>query len=72
MVWEETVKGADPVHGHVAIVERVERLDDGRLRVWYTDNRNQDAANPSHRDIRPGEAGISFIYDKRPGSTPAM
>lgn len=72
MVWEKTVKGADPTYGHVAIVERVERLDDGRLRVWYTDNRNQDAANPSHRDIRPGEAGISFIYDKHPGSTPTI
>ena len=70
MVWETTVKGANSTYGHVAIVEKVERLDDGRVKIWYTDNHNTDSANPTSRTITPGSESISFIYDKQPESTP--
>ena len=69
MVWEKTVKGADSTYGHVAIVEKVDKLDDGSLKVWYTDNHNTDPAHPEWRIIEPGAEDISFIYEKLPEST---
>jgi surface antigen len=69
MVMEAGVKGADATRGHVAIIERVERQGDGSYKIWYTDNGNNDVANPSTRTIVPGEEEISFIYDKMPAST---
>ena len=69
MVWEKTVKGADSTYGHVAVVEKVERLDDGSFNVWYTDNHHTNPANPASRIIAPGTEGISFIYEKIPEPT---
>ncbi|RLC73463.1 MAG: hypothetical protein DRJ03_26450 [Chloroflexi bacterium] len=67
MVMEPNVKGADATNGHVAIVESVEKLSDGSLKVWYTDNGNP--TQPTWRIIEPGVEEISFIYDKPPEST---
>jgi WXG100 family type VII secretion target len=69
MVMEAGVKGAHVDYGHVAIVESVETLSDGKLRVWYTDNHNMDPANPASRIVDPGTENISFIYDTLPDST---
>jgi WXG100 family type VII secretion target len=71
MVWETTVKGANSTYGHVAIVERVEKLDDGSFTVFYTDNGNMDPAYPASRVIKPGTEDISFIYGKLPESASA-
>jgi len=66
MVWEPKIHGGDETCGHVSIVERVETLPNGNYRVYYTDNGNHDAQNPSHVEITPGESGVSFIYGERP------
>lgn len=69
MVWEPAVRGAHDVHGHVSIVEKVETMPDGSIKVFYTDNGNNDSTHPSTIVMQPGESGISFIYGKLNTST---
>jgi len=69
MVWEPGVKGGHAEHGHVSVVQRVETRPDGNYKVYYTDNRNHNVQAPSSVVVKPGENGVSFIYDKTPQST---
>jgi WXG100 family type VII secretion target len=66
MVWQPDVHGGDDEYGHVSVVQRVETLDNGQLRVYYTDNNNHNVSAPSHVDITVGEEGVGFIYDALP------
>ncbi|KAA3661737.1 MAG: CHAP domain-containing protein [Chloroflexi bacterium] len=76
MVYEPGVKGAHNEFGHVAFVEKVEPMSDGQYKVTFTDNNHPDpklceeygvpyqkASWPNYQVIRPGETGISYIYD---------
>jgi hypothetical protein len=66
MVWQPGVHDAHATLGHVSVVQRVETLDNGQLRVYYTDNNNHNVSAPSHVDITVGEEGVGFIYDALP------
>lgn len=65
MVWQPGVHGADERFGHVSFVERVVPLDDGRFKVYYTDNDFRDPSLPSSAIIDPEQVGVDFIYDKK-------
>jgi len=66
MVWEKGASAdgyiGDAERGHVAFVTGVQPNSDGSFDVSFTDNGNQ--STPVIKTVRPGDAGISFIYDK--------
>lgn len=79
MVFEPGVKGSHAQYGHVAFVEKVEPMPNGEYKVTFSDNHHPDpelckeygvpdqkADWPNYHMIKPGEAGISFIYDQKP------
>ena len=65
MVWQPGVFGAHAEFGHVSYVERVEKMLDGSLKVYYTDNDYMNADSPRSIVLRAGKAGVQFIYGER-------